>query len=210
MTPRQGIAYHRRGIRDHQKNKYALGIPINGLLLEALPELIATLIGVAVGGTLAFASENIRERRLMNRKAFLVLRSLAREMRDNYKVMVDVLPHYETTPYGKSFFLNTSVWETALSSEHLPEVIGFALADTIAYHYGILDRLRYYGDLLIKVWLTTDEVEGYPAIRAGFREIIIDSLQQAIANHPHVLREIEDHLDSLGRKNRSARPPELS
>ncbi|MEM9304178.1 MAG: hypothetical protein AAGE01_18835 [Pseudomonadota bacterium] len=180
------------------------------MLVEALPELIATLIGVAVGGTIAFASENIRERRAMNRKAFLVLRSLAREMRENYKVMVDVLPHYESTPYGKSFFLNTSVWETALSSEHLPEVIGFSLADTVAYHYGILERLRYYGDLLIKVWLTTDEVEGYPSIRAGFRKIIIDSLNQAISNHPHVLREIEDHLETLGKSNRSSKPPEIS
>lgn len=158
-----------------------------------------------MGGTLAFTSEHLRERHRRQRQAFLVLRSLAREMRDNYQVMSNVLPHYEQTPYGKSFFLNTSVWDTALSSEQLPEVIGFSLADTIAYHYGILERLRYYGDLLIRVWLTSEDVDGYANIRSGFRQIIIDSLEQAIENHPHVLREIEAHLDALARRSR--RPP---
>ena len=58
--------------------------------------------------------------------------------------------------------------------------------------------------------LTTDEVEGYPSIRAGFRKIIIESLNQAIANHPHVLREIEDHLETLGKFHKSSKPPEIT
>lgn len=176
---------------------------MNQLFVEALPELIATLVGVAVGGVIAFTYEHLREKRFRNRQAFLILRSLAREMRENYAVMKEVLPHYERTPYGKSFYLNTSVWETALSVEQLPEVIGFELADTIAHHYSTLARLRYYGDLLVKVWLTSEEVDGYPQIRAGFRRIIIDSLNQAIENHPAVIDEIDRTLTDVRGKHRA-------
>ncbi|MDX1570186.1 MAG: hypothetical protein R3200_06845 [Xanthomonadales bacterium] len=173
---------------------------MNQILVDALPELIATLVGVAVGGVIAFTYEHLREKRFRNRQAFLILRSLAREMRENYDIMKEVLPHYERTPYGKSFYLNTSVWETALAVEQLPEVIGFQLADTIANHYSTLTRLRYYGDLLVKVWLTNEEIDGYPQIRAGFRRIIIDSLNYAIENHPSVIDEIDRTLTDVRGK----------
>ena len=170
------------------------------LLLAALPELLATLVGVAVGGTIAFATENLRQRRDRHRQAYVILRSLARELNANHQTLVAVLPAFRTTHYGKSYFLQTSAWETALATEELPNIIGFRLADVIGVHYGTLARLRHYGDLLVRVWLTPHEVDGHTAIQSGFRRIIMESLDQAIADHPVVMQTIQDELVRLRGK----------
>jgi len=173
---------------------------MNQLLLDAIPELIATLVGVSLGFIVAFAAERARERGRRNKQAVIILHSLSQELRGNYDVMTQILPHFKSTPFGKSFFINTTAWETALSTDELPDIIGFTLADTIAAHYGILSKLRHYGDLLVHVWLAPDDIAGYSEIQAGFRRIIIESLETAIASHPRVLERIEKTLARVGRK----------
>jgi hypothetical protein len=173
---------------------------MNQILLDAIPELIATLVGVSMGFIVALAAERARERVRRNKQAVIILHSLSQELRRNYDVMTDILPQFKTTPFGRSFFVNTTAWDTALSTDELPEIIGFSLADTIAAHYGILNKLRYYGDLLVKVWLAPDDIQGYAEIQSGFRRIIVDSLDKAIANHPRVLEQIERALARVGRR----------
>lgn len=179
---------------------------MNQLLVDALPELIATLVGVAVGGTLAFAAENFRQRLTRHRQAYILLRSLARELHGNHEVIERALPHFRNTPFGKSFFLTTAAWETALSTEELPNIIGFRLADLISNHYGILARLRHYGDLMVSVWLTPEKVDGYENIQAGFRRIIIEAMEQVLEDYPVVIQAIDTELRRLRGNARSHLP----
>jgi len=162
--------------------------------IEAIPELIATLVGVSLGGFAAFAAERHRERGRRSKLAVTVLRSISHELRTNFDVATRVLPHFQTTTFGKSYFLYTSVWDTVLSTDELADIIGYSLADTIAEHYGLLGKLRYYGDLLVQVWLAPSNIEGYSTIRAGFRQIIVQTLTVAIDNHPRVMKQIEKKL----------------
>jgi hypothetical protein len=168
--------------------------------IEAIPELIATLVGVTLGGFFAFAAERHRERGRRNQMAETVLRSISQELRTNYDVTTGVLPHFQATPFGKSFFLYTSVWDTVLATDELPDIIGYRLADIIAAHYGLLSKLRYYGDLLVQVWLAPDTIEGYAEIRAGFRKIIVESLSITIENHPRVMEQIERKLAQVSKR----------
>lgn len=173
-----------------------------GLLVEALPELIATLVGVAVGGTLAFTNENYRQRRHFDRQKYVILRTLARELTVNHDVINSVLPHFRNTPYGKSYFLNTSAWQTALATEELPNIVGFRLADIIGHHYNTLGRLQFYGELMVRVWLTHDDLEGYTEIQSGFRQIIVESLEHALDHYPKVMRAITDEIGEVDTEMR--------
>ena len=168
-------------------------------LIEAIPELIATVVGVTLGGFFAFAAERHRERGRRNKLAVTVLRSISQELRTNYDVTTSVLPHFQSTPFGKSFFLYTSVWDTVLSTDELADIIGYRLADVIAAHYGLLAKLRYYGDLLVHVWLAPSNIEGYADIRSGFRKIIIQTLSVTIENHPRVVEQIEKKLAKVNK-----------
>ena len=169
-------------------------------LIQAIPELIATVVGVTLGGFFAFAAERHRERGRRNKLAVTVLRSVSQELRTNYDVTTSVLPHFQTTTFGKSYFLYTSVWDTVLSTDELADIIGYRLADIIAAHYGLLAKLRYYGDLLVHVWLAPSNIEGYSEIRAGFRKIIVQTLTVTIENHPRVMEQIEKKLAKVSRR----------
>jgi len=169
-------------------------------LIQAIPELIATVVGVSLGGFFAFAAERHRERGRRNKLAVTVLRSISQELRTNHEVTTSVLPHFETTRFGKSYFLYTSVWDTVLSTDELADIIGYRLADIIAAHYGLLAKLRYYGDLLVHVWLAPSNIEGYAKISAGFHKIIVQTLTDAIENHPRVMAQIEKKLADVGRQ----------
>ena len=167
------------------------------IIWDAVPELIATLVGVTIGGTLAFTTERLRRRRAANQRARTVLHSIVHELELNHEVMTIARPDFKSTEYGKSFFIQTVAWETALASEQLPNIIGFRLADVISSQYGLLLKLRHYGDLMVKVWLTTPGIEGYREIQAGFRTIIAETMDQAMENHPDVMKQIRDHQQAL-------------
>lgn len=168
-------------------------------LIEAIPELIAPLVGVSLGGFVAFGVERQRERRRCNQLAVTVLRSISQELRSNYDVTTSVLPQFQNSAFGKSFFLYTSVWDTVLSTDELADIIGYRLADVIAAHYGLLAKLRYYSDLLIQVWLAPRNIEGYSDICAGFRKVVLQTLVIAIENHPRVIEQIEIKLAKVGQ-----------
>jgi hypothetical protein len=153
-------------------------------------ETIATLLGIFVGTLAALATDRYNERRRNRRRARTVLRSLLQELNENYTTLQAVKPFYQKNPWGKSFYISTVAWETALSSGDLPEIIGFGLTDALSTQYALLVRIRYYVDLLTRLWFAPSEIQGYEDIRQGFRRAIIEAMNKAINNHPEVVRQM--------------------
>ena len=155
-----------------------------------LVDIIGTLIGIFVGTLAALATDRYNERRRNRRRARIILRSLAQELNENYETLRDVKPTYQSKPWGKSFFVSTISWETALSSGDLPTIIGFELTDVVSAQYALLVRIRYYVDLLTRFWFSLTEIQGYEEIRKGFHQAIVQTMNQAMNNHSEVLRLI--------------------
>lgn len=153
-----------------------------------LVDVVGTLIGIFVGTLAALATDRYNERRRNRRRAKIILRSLAQELNEDYETLRAVKPTYQSKPWGKSFYVSTISWETALSSGDLPGIIGFGLADVISAQYALLVRIRYYVDLLTRLWFAPTEIQGYEEIRRGFRQMIVKTMSQAMNNHSEVLR----------------------
>ena len=160
------------------------------LIYQALPEMIATLIGVAVGGVGALYLDARRILLEKRKRSQVILHNLKSELEDNFHKLADAKTAYEETPYGKSFYISSIAWEAATAGGDLPEIIGYKLADTIEDQYAILLRLRYYVDLMTKLWFAPDDIEGYLNIQEGFRGHILRALHEAIENHPRAI----DHI----------------
>ena len=92
-----------------------------------LTEVLATLLGIFVGTLAALATDRYNERRRNRRRARIILRSLAQELNENNSTLKTAKPAYKSKPWGKSFYISTIAWETALSSGDLPDIIGFEL-----------------------------------------------------------------------------------
>ncbi len=159
-----------------------------------LSEMIATLVGIFVGMLTALATDRYNERRRNQRRAQTVLRALAQELSDNYGALQAAKPAYSRTPWGKSFYLSTIAWETALASGDLSDVIGFELTNALAGQYALLVRIRYHVDLLTRLWFAPAEIPGYEEIRQGFNRAIIETMNQAINYHPEIMRRIKGVL----------------
>jgi hypothetical protein len=155
-----------------------------------IAETIATLVGIFVGTLAALATDRYNERRKKRRRARVILRSLSQELNENYDTLRSVKSTYQRTPWGKSFYISTIAWETALSSGDLPDVIGFALTDTISAQYALLVRIRYYVDLLTRLWFAPTEIQGYEEIQHGFNRAIVETMNKAINHHPEVMGQI--------------------
>ncbi len=153
-------------------------------------ETLATLMGIFVGTLAALATDRYNERRRNRRRARIVLRSLAQELTANYDALRAAKPVYQKQPWGKSFYISTVAWETALSSGDLPEIIGFGLTDVLSAQYGFFVRIRYYVNLLTQLWFAPSEIQGYENIRRGFHQAIVETMNKAISNHHDVIREI--------------------
>lgn len=160
------------------------------LLYQALPEMIATLIGVITGGLGALYIERKRELASTRKRARIILHNLYGELEDNFYILEDARPAYEKTSYGKSFYISTIAWETATTGGDLPDIIGFELADIIENQYSILMRLGYYVDLMTRLWFAPDSIVGKKDMQEGFRQHIINGLQEAIDYHPYVIEQI--------------------
>lgn len=165
-----------------------------------LVDVIGTLIGIFVGTLAALATDRYNERRRNRRRAQIILRSLAQELNENYTTLQSVKPIYQSKPWGKSFYISTIAWETALSSGDLPDIIGFGLTDVISNQYALLVRVRYYVDLLTRLWFAPTEIPGYEEIRQGFRRAIVETMSQAMDNHSEVLRMIGNVLRERSRE----------
>lgn len=161
------------------------------MLQNVLVETIAGLVGIFIGTLAALAVERYKERLQNRRRARTVLRSLAQELAENHRTLQAVRPAYAQTPFGKSFFVSTIAWETALAGGDLPAIIGVELADAVAAQYALLVRIRYYVDLLTRLWFAPADIDGYEEIRHGFGQAIVEAMVQAIANHPRLAGAIE-------------------
>jgi hypothetical protein len=161
-----------------------------GVGANLLAELVATLVGIFVGTLAALALDRHRERSRNRQRAVVLLRSLRQELDENAATLKGVLPAFESTPWGKSFYVSTTAWETAMSSQDLPEIIGFELADVLGDQYALLYRIRYYVDLLTRLWFAPTAIDGYEEMRKGFRDAIRDSMSKAVQHHGLVLRDM--------------------
>lgn len=168
------------------------------LLYEALPEMIATLIGVIVGGVGALYIDSRRELTNKKKRAEIILHDIYGELEDNFAALQSAKPAYENTSFGKSFYISTIAWETSTTGGDLPDIIGIELADIIENQYSILLRLVYYVNLMTQLWFAPDSIEGKKEMQDGFRKHIINGLEEAIAYHPFVIRNISDARKALG------------
>jgi len=164
------------------------------LLQGVFTEMIAGLVGIFVGTLAALAVERFKERRRNRHRARTILRALAQELEENQRTLRAVRPAYTQTAFGKSFYVATIAWETAQAGGDLPAIIGVELADTIAAQYALLVRIRYYVDLLTRLWFAPADIPGYDDIRGGFHRSILETMAQAIGNFPVLQGMIERAL----------------
>lgn len=158
----------------------------NAILVQA----IGSLLGVFVGALAALATDRYNNRRRKQQRAKSLLRVLTQEMSENHETMRAVKSAYQNTAWGKSFYVSTIAWETALASDDLPEILGYELADQLAEQYGLLVRIRYYVDLLTRLWLAPQDIAGYQEIQRGFRQAIVTAMEKAIYGHAALLQRI--------------------
>ncbi|MCP4537283.1 MAG: hypothetical protein GY832_09060 [Chloroflexi bacterium] len=167
------------------------------IITRLLLDVVGSLIGIFVGTLAALAADRYNERRRNRRRAKIILRSLAQELNENYETLRTAKPTYQSKPWGKSFYISTIAWETALSSGDLPEIIGFGLADAISAQYALLVRIRYYVNLLTQLWFAPTEIQGYEDIRKGFRQVIVKTMNQAMSNYSEVMRLVGSVLKDV-------------
>lgn len=165
------------------------------ILWDTLPELIATLVGIFIGSLAALAANRRQVRKEKQRRKALTLRNLLDELEENYNALRAVERAYRETPYGKSVYISSIAWETAVSAGDLPDVIGAELADQIENQYALLLRLRYYVNLLTELWFAPRDIEGYERIRDGFRNNILSVLSRVLRHHGAVRDRIQQALD---------------
>lgn len=72
----------------------------------------------------------------------------------------------------------------------LPDIIGFELADVLASQYALFVRIRYYVDLLTRLWFAPNDIQGYEEMRNGFRRAILDTLTQSLKQRAQVMQQI--------------------
>lgn len=158
---------------------------------NVIAELIATLVGIFIGTLAAFAVDHHNEWVRKRQRAKIILRSLSQELAYNFNTLKDVRPAFINTPWGRSFYVSTTAWETAISSGDLPDIIGFELADVISAQYALLVRIRYYVDLTTQLWFAPAEIPGYKDKQKGFNEAILETINLAISSHPDLMKWIQ-------------------
>lgn len=168
-------------------------------MVDTLPELIATLIGVATGGIGALFWDRRSNLKRKRQRAEVILRNLGQELLDTFNAMQVAKPVYDAGD-GFNFYISTVAWETAVASGDLPEIIGFELADIIENQYSMLFHLRYYIEQYSALQLAPQQVPRQAALLTGYRESITKGLNAAIRFHPEVMAHI-DAARSAGVKD---------
>ena len=158
-------------------------------------QTFTTLIGILVGSLAALTIDRRNEQRRQRKRAQIILRSLQKELHDNYRVLQKARPAYRKTPFGRSFYVNTVAWETAVSSGDLPDIIGVHLTDVIGEQYASLMRVRYYLDLLTSLWFAPPDIPGYEEKRKGFHIAIGKAMDEAITRHKRVSGQIQKGME---------------
>ena len=160
------------------------------MLQNIVVELITSLVGIFFGMLAALAVDRYNEQRRRRLRAKIILKSLSQELNENFNTLQQVRSAYVTTPFGKSFYVNTVAWETAVASGELPAIIGDDLTDSISDQYALLVRIRYYVDLLTRLWFAPANITGYEEIRHGFNQQIVEAMNKAINRHEPLLTMI--------------------
>lgn len=169
----------------------------SAMLNQILVQTIASLVGVFVGAAAALAMDRHSHRQRQRQRARTLLRILSQELTENFETIRTVKPAYETTSWGKSFYLSTISWETALANGDLPEILGYELADHLAAQYGWLARIRYYVDLMTRLWFAPKGIAAYDEIQRGFRDAIVSAMDKAETGHQEVMQHIRGEMAKL-------------
>jgi hypothetical protein len=169
-----------------------------GLLDDIAAQIIGSLVGVFVGALAALATARRARHHQQKRRARTLLRILGQELTENYETLQLVKPAYESTSWGKSFYLSMMAWENALASGDLQEILGYELSDHLAVQYGWLARIRYYVDLMTRLWFAPQGIAAYQEIQRGFREAIVAAMEKAETGHQEVMRHIRAEEAKLG------------
>ncbi len=138
----------------------------------------------------ALATDRHNARQRQRRRARSLLDNLTRELSENYDTLRAVKAAYETTDWGKSFYLSTVTWETALAAGDVRDILGSDLTERLATQYGWLSRIRYHVDLLTRLWMAPRDVIGYGEIQQGFRQAILAAMDHAMSGHQELMRRI--------------------
>ena len=164
------------------------------LIVDALPDLLATLVGVAIGGLGALFVNRRSELFQKRKRKQIVLRNISQELVDSYNAMQAALPVYEAEQ-GVSFYISTIAWETAVASGDLPDIIGFELADSVENQYSMYFHLRYYLAEYSATLHSSAPSDQIAVLRSIYREAIIKGLNAASQHHPQVIAQIEAARD---------------
>jgi hypothetical protein len=164
---------------------------------EILPEMIATIVGVGIGGMGALYNSRRRNSVFKLHRAKILLKNLEQELKANMVVIADAKIAYQNNHYGKSFYLNSNAWDTATSGGDLALVLGVELADAIEAQYGIYFRLRYYVDLMTQLWFASTEIDGRQEIEDGLRTHILADLDLCVVGYSAVLNAITDKTETI-------------
>jgi hypothetical protein len=161
-----------------------------GLLDDIAAQTIASLVGVFVGALAALAADRRGRHHRQRQRARTLLRILGQELTENHETLQAVKSAYGSTSWGKSFYLSTISWENALASGDLHEILGYELSDHLAVQYGWLARIRYYVDLMTRLWFAPQGIAAYQEIQRGFREAIVAAMEKAETGYHEAMRHI--------------------
>ncbi|HSH01688.1 MAG TPA: hypothetical protein VLL52_04155 [Anaerolineae bacterium] len=164
------------------------------IIINLFIQTTGAIIGIFIGTLAALALERRSAERKRRQRAQIILRSLANELKENYTILQEVRPAFRKTPWGKSFYISTSAWDTALASGDLPDIIGFTLTDDISEQYADLVQVRYYLDLLTRLWFVPTTIPGYEDKREGFRQAILQTMDATISRHNRLNSKISKAL----------------
>ena len=166
-------------------------------LSDFLPEMIATIIGVALGGMGALYNSRRQFNEIKRQRARIFLKNLESEIKENMQLVELALQNYLEVDHGRSFFLGSIAWDTATIKGDLVDVLGIELADKTENQYRIFLRLSYYMDLMTQLWFGPTEIDDRSEIQGGFRIHVISILQQAMKTYPVVQAAIVETKNSM-------------
>ena len=83
----------------------------------------------------ALAIDRYKARRLKARRAASILGALAGELRRNHRTLLESQGAFNQSPWGRSFYVDTAEWETALASGDLADIIGLEPTEVLEVHW---------------------------------------------------------------------------
>lgn len=164
--------------------------------IEIAVEFIAPLVGVFVGTLLALWIDHRNAQQNRAHRARILLESLQKELELNHDTIKRMRPAYQREPWGKSFYVETIAWETAVASGNVADLLGQTMANELSKQYGRFVRMRYYVDLLTRLWFAPDTIDGAEEMRRGFHDNILRTMTEVVNHHQVVMAMIHESQNS--------------